>query len=40
MKSAGEKQLVKALTAIVNREDNKKRSEKRLNPTPSESPWI
>ena len=40
LKSAGEKQLVKALTAIVNREDGKKRPGKRVNPIPSDSPWI
>jgi hypothetical protein len=40
MKSAGEKQLVKALTAFVNREGNKKRPVKKITLSPSEFPWL
>jgi len=40
VKSSGEKQLLKALTAIVNREGNKKKPVRKNEVTPSESPWI
>jgi len=39
-KASGEKVLVKALTALVNREGNKKRQVKKNNTIPGESPWI
>jgi hypothetical protein len=40
MKSSGEKQLLKALTAIVNRDGNKKKPFRKNEVAPSESPWI
>jgi hypothetical protein len=40
MKSSGEKVLVKALTALVNREGNKKRQVRNNDTIPTESPWI
>jgi len=39
-KSSGEKVLVKALTAIVNREGNKRAPIKRIQLPSSEDPWI
>ena len=39
-KASGEKVLVKALTALVNREGNKKRQFKTNDIIPTESPWI
>jgi hypothetical protein len=39
-KTSGEKMLIKALTAIANREGNKKVPFKRINPVSSEGPYL
>jgi hypothetical protein len=40
LKRSGEKVLVKALTALVNREENKKLRSRRIDLSSSESPWL
>jgi len=40
LKASGEKVLVKALTALVNREGNKKVRFRKIEIIPSESPWM
>jgi hypothetical protein len=39
-KTSGEKVLIKALAAIVNREGNKKTPYRKINLCSSESPWL
>jgi hypothetical protein len=39
-KASGERVLVKALSALVNREGNKKISSRRIDLSASESPWL